>query len=334
MDFDAWATWPPRPTLFQWGRAAVSLVAVALSGVACAGEEAEMAGLALTIYSPAPPAIMLHDHNVALGEALQGCGIPNTVVPEALPQSITQFSDASDDDKKYHLPIVTTIDFLPAIHHAGPAWHSYGRPYPDLKFVASLYDIAFGVLAFDDAIQSPADLRGKRIGAPPRPSAVRVYTEALFRDGWGLLEDVEIVDMKPSDLTAAVAGDAVDATTWNLISMPADGPRPMVPSLLEIEGAHWIPVDADAVQRLNEANGFEVARSVYSPAPGNAVDLLSFRQALAAWEATPDETVSAILGCLKKNETPDTMATWPGLAAAYTHKAAQAFFASHGLILD
>ncbi|MCG8505740.1 MAG: ABC transporter substrate-binding protein, partial [Sphingomonadales bacterium] len=231
-------------------------------------------------------------------------------------------------------PIVTTIDFLPAIHHQGPAWHSYGRPYTDLKFVASLYDVAFGVLAFDEAIRSPADLKGKRIGAPPRPSAVRVYTEALLRDGWGLLGDVEIVDMKPNDLTAAIDRGTVDATTWNLISTPADGPRPMVPSLLEIEEAHWIPVSSDVVQKLNEANGFEVARSVYSPASGNDVDLLSFRQALAAWEATPDETVSAMLGCLEKNETPDAMATWPGLRAEYTHKAALEFFANHGLNLD
>ena len=314
-------------------RAAASLIAVALSGAACAGEEAETVGPALTIYSPAPPAIMLHDHNVAVGKALQGCGIPNTVVPQALPQSITQFGDASDDDKRFHLPIVTTIDFLPAIHDQGPTWHAYGRPYVDLKFVASLYDVAFGVLAFDDAIRSPADLKGKRIGAPPRPSAVRVYTEALLRDGWGILEDVEIVDMKPDDLTAA-AGRTVDATTWNLISLSAAGPRLLVPSLLEIEGAHWIPVGADAVQRLNDANGFEVATSVYSPAPGNEINLLSFRQALGAWEATPDETVSAMLGCLKRNETPDAMASWPGLRAEYTHKAARTFFAGHGLTLD
>lgn len=333
MASDAWATRPPRPAVFRRAGAAVSLVAIGLFGVACAGEEAEMAGPALTIYSPAPPSIMLHDHNVALGEALHGCGIPNTVVPQALPQSITQFSAASDDEKRLHLPIVTTIDFLPAIHHAGPAWHAYGRPYPDLKFVASLYDVAFGVLAFDDAIRSPADLKGKRIGTPPRPSAVRVYTEALFRDGWGILADVEIVDMKPNDLTAA-AGGTIDATTWNLVSLSADGPRPLVPPLLEIEDAHWIPVGPDAVHRLNEANGFEVAGSVYSPAPGNDIALLSFRQALAAWEATPDETVSGILGCLKKNETPAAMATWPGLRAEYTHKAAQAFFARHGVTLD
>ena len=334
MAFDVWATWPPCHSLFRWGGAAASLIAVGLSAVACADEKAEIAGPAVTIYSPAPPSIMLHDHNVALGEALRGCGIPNTVVPQALPRSITQFSDASDNDKKYHLPIVTTIDFLPAIHNKGPAWHAYGRPYTDLKFVSSLYDVAFGVLAFNDAIRLPADLKGKRIGAPPRPSAVRVYTEALLRDGWGLLGDVEIVDMKPNDLTTAVTGGTVNATTWNLISLSADGPRPMVPPLLEIEDAHWIPVGSDAVQKLNEANGFEVARSAYSPTPGNEVDLLSFRQALAAWEATPDETVSAILGCLKKNETPHAMATWPGLKAQYTHKAALEFFANHGVTLD
>ena len=318
------------------------VIGAGLSAVAWADEGVTMASPALTLYSPAPPSIMLHDHNVALGEALHGCGIPNTVVPQALPQSITQFADAADDEKKYHLPIVTTIDFLPAIHDGGPAWHSYGRPYQDLKFVSSLYDVAFGVLAFVDAIRSPEDLKGKRIAAPPRPSAVRVYTEALFRDGWGILEDVELIDLKPNEITAAINGGAIDATSWNLISLVADGPRPMVPSLLEIEGARWIPVSSAALRRLNDANAFQVSKSTYSPTVGDDVELLSFRQALAVWAATPDETVSAILACLKNKgtvtaalpRTPEAMVAWPGLKAEHMHKAALDFFANHGLKLD
>lgn len=295
----------------------------------------------LRIYSPAPPSVMLHQFNLALGENLKACGIQNIVISLALPESINQFSDASVKKKKTELPIVTTIDFFPAIHQQGPSWHSYSKPNADLKFVASLYDVAFGVLAFDKDITTPEDLKGKRIGAPPRPSAVRVFTEALLRDGWGILEDVEIVDIYPPALADAVESGDIDATTWNLVTQ-ADGALAVaVPGLLEVNNAAWVPVDADTVRAINDANTFQVDLTVIKSSPDEETALLSFRQALAAWEVTPDQTIDDILSCITSGESVSNnlyselheMANWPGLNGAHIHQAALAFYHKHGLAI-
>lgn len=296
----------------------------------------------LTIYSPAPPTIMLHAHNEELGSVLSACQVANTVTPVALPKSINDINQLAAEEKPFHLPIVTTIDFLPAISQTGPEWHAYANANSDLKFVASLYDVAFGMLAFDEAIRTPEDLKGKRIGAPPRPSAVRLYTEALLRDGWGILDEVEIVDIVPPDLIAAIDEGRIDATSWGLMSETADGFLPMMPPLMTHGDAHWIAMEPEVAERINQHNDFRVAETNVPGGEGRSVRLLSFKQALAAWEDTPDEVVRTVLGCMTSAggtanalpSTPAEMANWPGLEPRYMHEAAVAFYQQHGVQLD
>ena len=122
------------------------------------------------------------------------------VVAIPLPDSINAITD-----KRHELPIVTTVDFLPARDGTGPSWHAYHRANKDLKLVCALYEVAFGILVFR---------KGPRIGVPPRPSSVRVLTEALLRDGYGILDEVELVDLRPDEVTP----DRVDATALHLLS--------------------------------------------------------------------------------------------------------------------
>lgn len=285
---------------------------------------------------------MLHEHNIAFGDALAACNIDNAVVPLALPQSVNQTAALDEDVKKNQLPIITTIDFLPAIKKAGPDWHAYDRANDDLKFVTSLYDVVFGVLSIDQDIASPSDLKGKRIGAPARPSAVRVFTEALLRDGWGIIDEVEIVDISnPAELADAIANNEIDATTWNLMSVSPDGLNPLIPDLLEREEARWIGVELASVSAINAANVFKTESSYIETAEGEQVGLLSFRQALAAWETTPGETVTAILECMEKgaasNILPNVaseMAKWPDLVRAHVHPAAAEFYGQRGVVVE
>ncbi len=295
----------------------------------------------LKIFSPSPPSVMLHQLNLTLGQKLNDCGIQNTVIPLALPDSINQFSSGDSEKKKTELPIVTTIDFFPAVHRKGPSWHSYAKPNTDLKFVASLYDVAFGVLAFDKSIKNPEDLKGKRIGAPPRPSAVRVFTEALLRDGWGILDDVEIVDIYPPALIGAVTRGEIQATTWNLVTQSANGVSAVVPDLLELENGAWLEADEEAVRAMNEASAFEVDITYLQSDAEAQTALFSFRQALAAWEATPDETITNILSCMTDGNPIsgdlysdiDELAKWPGLDAMQVHRAALAFYRKRGSVI-
>ncbi|MCI4643802.1 MAG: ABC transporter substrate-binding protein [Hyphomonadaceae bacterium] len=304
----------------------------------------EEAAVNLVIYSPAPPQIMLHAHNSELGEILAACGAFESVEtpPVALPDSINQINALDPAERPYHLPIVTTLDYPTARDNTAPDWHGYTRANSDLLFVASLYDVSFGVLAFSEDIQSPDDLIGKRIAVPARPSAVRWFSEALLRDGWGILDQVELIDTVPPELPAAIAEGRVDATAWNIMSETPDGFQPMIAPLLDVPGAHWLGVSPETLDAVNTANPFTTELVQIEPGAilgaqtqsETTIPLLSFRQALTAWADTPDEVVAEMLGCLSQaapgygpgGEFKAAALHWPGLTDEMLHPAARAFY--------
>jgi hypothetical protein len=208
-----------------------------------------------------------------------------------LPDSINAITD-----KRRELPIVKTVDFLPARDGTGPPWHAYHRANKDLKLVCALYEVAFGILVFR---------KGPRIGVPPRPSSVRVLTEALLRDGYGMLDEMELVDLRPHE----VAPDRVDATSWNLL---LHGSVPLLPDLR----GHWLPVSDDAVAAMNRRNPFKTDRIP-------ALNLLSFKQGLAAWDGTEDSVVQSLLQRL-----PRPLLDWPSLSKELVHPGAFRFFSN------
>lgn len=243
----------------------------------------------LTIYSPAPAATPLHELNRRLFAPHA------SIVAMPLPDSINAITQ-----KRHHLPIVTTVDFLPARDRTGPSWHAYDRANKDLKLVCALYDVAFGIMAF-----APGDLKGRKIGVPPRPSSVRVLTEALLRDGWGILDDVELVDLRPHE----VEPGRVHATSWNLLP---EGTAPLLPYLK----GRWLDVGEDAIAAINEANAFKI-----DGVPAGGTTLLSFKQGLAAWDSTEESVVVSVLQRL-----PQATLDWPALSEAHVHPGALQFF--------
>lgn len=279
---------------------------------------------------------MLWSINEEIGAKLKSCraGEDVAVIAHGLPDSINAIGKMPD--RAAHLPIVTTVDFSPAIKGTGAEWHQFERPHKDLKFVASLYEVGIGMMVFDQNIRMPADLKGKKIAAPRRPSSLRVMAETLLRDGWGVLDDVVLVDMPPQDVAEAAADGRIDATTWNMMTQTPDGYRPLLPALLKI--GRWLSIDDAAVERINAKNDF-VTQSVtvnkVSGAPNKSAEpvstLLSFRQALAAWSSTNDRQITDILRCFDtaqhQTATPATaISDWPGLDETTIHAAALSYY--------
>lgn len=293
----------------------------------------------LTVYSPAPENNPLHALNLQLLRAAEGEpaleGI--AMVAMALPASVNTIA-ALGVERPRHLPIVTTVDFRPAREGGGPGWHGYPDARPDLRFVATLYDVGFGIQPFDPSIIRPCDLRGKRIGAPPRPSAVRLLTETLIGDGWGLSDEVEIVDLFPGEIAGAVADGRIDATSWNLVVPGPAGFAPMTPPLPGRGAVRYLAVGDDALERINAANPFVLAPSELLP---GRPPLLSFAQALAAWDDSDPARISALLGCLAARggefvgypRDVAAMARWPGLRPPEVNATALEFYRSRGVAI-
>lgn len=298
----------------------------ALSGLAIAGCVARPA---MTIHSSSGPPISLWAMNEEIGRELAACGVGDAVevLPSALPQSINEVG--AWPERSSHFPMVTPVDFAPAVTGDGPTdWHEYPQPHPDLKFIASLYEVGFGVLVFDDAIQSVEDLRGKRIAVARRPSSLRVLAEALLRDGWGILDEVTLVDLPPHGVAQAVADGRVDATTWSLMIEEPGGYRPLDSVVLKL--GDWLAVEAEDVARMNAQNSFTTGLVQIESTAGESVHLVSFDQGLAGWSSSADVQVEAILDCLsalgERDGRMTALSHWPGLNAEMLHPAALKYY--------
>lgn len=273
----------------------------------------------LTLYSPAPPITRLHELNVMFGKRLAEAGIDNEVVAVPLPDSINRLCDLPGEERALRLPIVTIADLVPAIEQTGPDWHAYSRPCPDLKLVASLYDVALGISITSALIDGPKDLAGQRVFAPARPSSVRLLTEALLSDGWGLEGEVELVDSTPLDIGPAIGRGALKATSWNITTLENDGST--TPNV-RLGNERFLPVDQETFARLNERLHFKIGSCDLAGTP-----LLAFRQGIAVWDDTPAQIAETILGILTGGDAgpffcdAGDLAEWPGLPDENRHPA-------------
>jgi hypothetical protein len=274
----------------------------------------------LTLYSPAPPDNPMHALNRGFGDGLAPhLPVAPDVIAMPLPQSIHHIAPMEPARRAWHWPITTSADFLPARLGVGPDWHGYPRACPDLLFITALYEVGFGISVWDDKIRTAADLAGKRIAVPPRPSAVRLLAEALLFDGWGLGGQVTLVDRPPG---GAVGG--VDATAWNLV-VPGSG------GLLSAglpPTARFLPVDRDALERIHATHAFRLRLVISSGTP-----LLSFAQALAAWAESDGATIGAVLDHVAARPDipgfPQSLAAmrdWPALAEDAVHPTARDWY--------
>ena len=237
--------------------------------------------------------------------------------------------------RQYHWPIVTTIDLQLARAGTGPDWHGYPRVNSDLKLVCTFTDTAVGISMWGEPVTDPEQLRGKRIAAPPRPSAVRLMTELLLRDGWGILDDVTLVDMMPPAVLPARAAGKVDGTSWNIVGPTPNGHRPSLPSKPD-DPLTYVPVGQEAVDRINAANPFDLALS-HALEGGPA--LLSLAQGLAVWDEVDPAKVGAMLEYIEANgasipgfaANATEMAAWPGLTADMLSPVAKAFYRARGV---
>lgn len=288
----------------------------------------------LTLYSPAPPDNPMHAINLRLAASLARRITPSPkTIAMPLPQSVHHIAPMPRDRRAWHWPIMTTVDFLPARAGGGPGWHPYPRACPDLRFVAMLYDVGFGISVWNRAIRAPADLHGRRIAVPPRPSAVRLLAEALLNDGWGLANRIEWVDLSPAATIAAAQAGTIDATAWNLVLPDDAGFRAILDSRLPTD-TRFLSVDADSLARIHAAHPFRLRRACLSE---NIPPLLSFAQSLAAWDEADGDTVRAVLDHLAAGpdipglpRTPAAMRNWPGLDAEAIHTAARDWYRTRG----
>lgn len=291
----------------------------------------------VTIYSPAPDGTPLHKLNLQFAElasshsALRGLDFE----PVPLPHSINLIADLELADRAPRWPIVTTLDFGMARAGSGPREHGYERVNTDLKFVSRLCDTGIGIGMWGRPVTDPGMLRGKRIGVPPPGSAVRLMTQILLRDGWGIADEVTLVTMMPHQVIASRKAGLIDGTSWSIVGPTPAGYRSTVPQIAQ-DPLHYVPIDDKALGRVNSANKYSPLKltSLLKDAP----PLLSFAQALAVWDQSDPVQIRAILELIEARgssipgfaHTASQMTDWPALHADAIHPVALSFYQERG----
>ena len=310
----------------------------------------------LELYSPAPGHSEIHRYNVAVADLITGSDAAMTASATslALPDSINRLSEVAPESKAVQLILVNHFDFLCAVEQKGPDWHSYDRANTDLKFVANLFGGGIGFLTADPTIKSPTELIGKRIAVLPRPSAVRAIAEIVLRDGWGILDRVELLDGGPasgSEASASGNSDVRVVTTieakkgYKLVAPLPEGTNPSM---------NWIDIDQPAINRMTAASGVTFDRHVHPPLKDCVIQpsdqgarpesgLVRFDKGLSAWEGTAPDVVAELLGLLvaegnRWQESTGSVAfdaerlrNWSPLHDSYIHQGAKQFYSGNEL---
>ena len=304
----------------------------------------------LEFFSPAPTGSPMHSMDVTPVKLLNRYHPRITASWRAvpLPDQIPLIDRLPDERKKHSLPIVSSVDFMPARRGEGPSWHRYERPFEDLKFVATTSVIGFGMSTFDESINMPEQLAGKAIAVVPRPSSLMVLCEAVLRDGWGIYDQVVLKESFYPEARKALLAGEVNATFWNTMWEIEGGFQCLDPGILQERQAYWIGLSLDNVKDINEKNPWDLHRMLVSAGsiaakgpkldPPLDVGLAGLSIAICAWDSAEHDLVYELVRFLDEmaSQWPDhtkgcplslgRMAKFPGISDELVHSGALAYY--------
>ena len=267
------------------------------------------------------------------------------------PDHINRIDRLPPELKKYSLPIGPSTDFIPSRLGKGPEWHGYQRAHEDLRFVACTGVVAFGAATYNPEIREPMDLFSKKIGVIPRPSSLRIMVEGILRDGWGIEDQVELVDVAPPQVKEMLLNGDIDANFWVQTWEVLNGFQYLDIGVIEARDTHWVSISLDDIDRINKKNPWKTHRVLMpggsaiglKPAPPVDVGMAGFSTAICAWDCTEEEVVYELIRFLdEKSELwPDhtdgcplslaRMSRFPGLSEEMVHPGAMKYYKENGI---
>lgn len=314
-----------------------------------------MKPLHIEIFSPSPihspvhtidiaPAILLNRFHSRISASWRAVPVP---------ASVHGIDKMPSEYKKHSLPILPSTDFINARVGEGPACHRYEREFTDLMFVATIGCVMWGVSTYNPDIKTPEDLIGKKIGVEPEGGAPRVYSDAVFRDAWGIYDKVEMKDYHPPQVKQGLLSGDIDATFWIHTWETADGFACGDMDFLDERQVYWVGLSLEDVERINKSNPFKIHRQLMPRGsiraagpkadPPEDVGLPGFALALCAWDSTEEALTYELVRFFdEKSELwPDMvlgcpmslgrMVRFPGITKDMVHPGALRYYEEKGV---
>lgn len=309
----------------------------------------------LDFFSPAPINSNIHPMDIApvklLNRFHQWITASWRAIP--VPAALHEIDKLPPELKKHTLPLLPNTDFMPARLGEGPACHRYNRAFAELRFVATLGCVGWGLATYDPLIKTPRQLIGKKIGVEPEGGAPRVLMDAVLRDAWGIYGDVILKDYYPPRVKEGLLSGDIDATFWLRAWEVLDGFTCSDPDILDEKDTHWIGLSLEDINRMNTQNSWKLHRLLMPMGsirargpkadPPEDVGLPGFTFGICAWEETEGWVVYELLKFLddKAELWPEysegcllslgRMSRFPGMTEGMVHPGALIYYKEKGI---
>lgn len=228
----------------------------------------------------------------------------------------------------------------------------YDRKFTDLKFLCTVNITGRGLLTYNQEIKTPRDLIGKRIATYPPTSSMRVLSDAILRDGWGIYDQVELKVYEQRRLKEALLGGDIDAAffaqAWEASEGKWDTPG-FVAEILEAKKTCWLSISQEDADRVGRKNAWQLLRMLVPKGalpgrdnPPEDVALPAYASAIVAWDITEEEVAYELVKLLAENAEswskhtntplyPDRLSQFPGLTEDMVHPGALRYYNEHNI---
>jgi len=187
----------------------------------------------------------------------------------------------------------------------------YERAYTDIRLVGTVMEGTYGFGTYDQELTNPENLRGKKLASMSKFAGPYAIADALLRDAWGIVDDVDISYLKSDALNSALVTGIADFLFPMSISVARGGkfsPDPNTTEIMAARQTYIIGATQADVDKINAAHPWSVSLKELPKGilgennPPETVNLVTFSTYMMGWETADPEVVYELTKFIAENE--------------------------------
>jgi TRAP-type uncharacterized transport system substrate-binding protein len=267
-----------------------------------------------------------------------------------LPESVHAIDGMPPERKRHAFPGFMSNMDLPMARHGVVT--RYNRKFTDMKFLCTVRVTGRGFLTYNPEIKTPKDLIGKRIAVAPPTSSMRVMSNTILRDAWGILDQVELKVHDLTSLKEALLGGEIDVAFEAQAWEGGDGRWSTTSSVMELIGekqTYWLNISQEDADKVDQKNVWQLLRVAMPKGslpgrnnPPEGVAIPAYVSTMVAWDTTEEEVAYELVKFLAGNAEAwsertnmpmslDRFLQFPGLTEDMVHPGALSFYRAHNI---
>ncbi len=197
----------------------------------------------------------------------------------------------------------------PGLAYALRGMEPYPKKFEGVKIILQDEDIAHTFVTYNSQLKTPSDLIGKKLGTRSQGHGFRIASDALLKDGWGILEKCDIVGLQTGALKDGLITGMIDAALCTNVNWGTDAVQisSYAQEIVSAKTTYWINISKEDVDKVNAAtpylHGHFVLRkgSVGTNIPPADVGHISTASLLVCGQEVDDKVVYELVKLIDEN---------------------------------